>query len=154
MVPRECRTSFGVEPSAGPEVEKYSTPLMLRWIARCTSDCTRSEIEAKSNPVGAFISALPPMVDAWCAAAAPSRHRLVGEGVESLLHLANHCLPDRGRVVAFVGHSALLQIQSTSACHASSSLCHTTPLLRAGQQRAITAVSKAFCTASNRGIGS
>jgi hypothetical protein len=30
--------SFGVEPSVGPEVEKYSTPLMLCWIARWTSD--------------------------------------------------------------------------------------------------------------------
>ena len=48
-MPRLCSTSFGVEPSAGPEVEKYSTPLMLRWIARCTSDWTRSEIDAKSS---------------------------------------------------------------------------------------------------------
>jgi hypothetical protein len=29
---------------------KYSTPLMLRWIARCTSDWIRFEIDARSNP--------------------------------------------------------------------------------------------------------
>src|ERR1700736_3091554 len=67
MVPRTCRMSFGVDPSAGPDVEKYSTPLMLRWIARCTSDWMRSGIDARSRPAGldaglapglAFISAL------------------------------------------------------------------------------------------------
>src|SRR5262249_57770948 len=31
-------------------------------------------------------------------------HRLVGEGVESLLHLADHLLPQRERIAAFVGH--------------------------------------------------
>ena len=30
------------------------------------------------------------------------RHRLIGEGVEALLHLADHGLPDRGRIVALV----------------------------------------------------
>ena len=43
--------SFGVEPSDGPDEAIYSTPLMLRWIARCTSDCIRSgmisQIEAR-----------------------------------------------------------------------------------------------------------
>ena len=58
MVPRLCSTSFGVEPSAGPEVEKYSTPLMLRWIARCTSDWTRSGIDAKSS-VAAELMCVP-----------------------------------------------------------------------------------------------
>src|SRR5207237_10651253 len=32
------------------------------------------------------------------------RHRLVGEGIEPLLHLAEHVLPDRGRIVALVCH--------------------------------------------------
>ena len=44
--------SFGVEPSDGPDEEIYSTPLMLRWIARCTSDWIRSEIEARSRACG------------------------------------------------------------------------------------------------------
>ena len=35
-------------------------------------------------------------------------HQLVAEGVEPLLHLANHRLPYHGRVVALVGHVALL----------------------------------------------
>jgi hypothetical protein len=30
--------SFGVDPSDGPDAAIYSTPLMLRWIARYTSD--------------------------------------------------------------------------------------------------------------------
>ena len=47
--------SFGVEPSEGPDEAIYSTPLMLRWIARCTSDWIRSGIDAKSSPAGAFI---------------------------------------------------------------------------------------------------
>jgi hypothetical protein len=34
--------------------------LMLRWIARCTSDWIRSGIEARSNPPDALMSALPP----------------------------------------------------------------------------------------------
>ena len=49
MVPRLCSISFGVEPRAGPEVEKYSTPLMLCWIARCTSVWIRSGIDARSS---------------------------------------------------------------------------------------------------------
>ena len=32
------------------------------------------------------------------------RHRLIGEGVESLLHLADHVLPHRDRIVALVCH--------------------------------------------------
>ncbi len=54
--------SFGVDPSEGPDEAIYSTPLMLRWIARCTSDWIRSgissQIEARrrvhfcSPPVG------------------------------------------------------------------------------------------------------
>ncbi len=163
--------SFGVEPSDGPDEEKYSTPLMLRWIARCTSDWMRSGIDARSRPAGAFILALPseggrlvrggrgvpasrrprresrfiwlsialislswPSID--CSRSAmPTicarlgrfmlseiffhhlaelllrarsgsaglvhhlgefrrRHRLVGEGIESLLHFADHRLPD------------------------------------------------------------
>ena len=51
-VPRACRMSFGVEPSAGPEVEKYSTPLMLRWIARWTSDWIRSGMSGQINARG------------------------------------------------------------------------------------------------------
>ena len=41
--------SFGVEPSDGPDEAIYSTPLMLRWIARCTSDWIRSGIDARSS---------------------------------------------------------------------------------------------------------
>src|SRR4026209_2783932 len=79
MVPRTARMSFGVEPSDGPEEAMYSTPLMLRWIARCTSDWTRSEMEARSRPAaGAFIYVLPPMADAWCAAAARRPSRRLG----------------------------------------------------------------------------
>src|SRR5712672_1953000 len=50
--------SFGVEPSAGPEEAIYSTPLMLRWIARCTSDWIRSGIAARSRPADALMSVL------------------------------------------------------------------------------------------------
>src|SRR6478735_10643001 len=32
------------------------------------------------------------------------RHGLVGKGVEPLLHLPDHGLPDHGRIVALVGH--------------------------------------------------
>jgi len=31
-------------------------------------------------------------------------HRLIGEGVKSLLHLADHVLPQRDRIVALVCH--------------------------------------------------
>src|SRR6478736_5198689 len=58
IVPRTARMSFGVEPSEGPEEEIYSTPLMLRWIARCTSDWIRSGIDARSRPADALISAV------------------------------------------------------------------------------------------------
>src|ERR1700683_2306058 len=69
MVPRTARMSFGVDPSAGPDEAIYSTPLMLRWIARCTSDWIRSGIDVRSRPAGAFISALHRRTaDAWCAA--------------------------------------------------------------------------------------
>src|SRR5207253_7908340 len=74
MVPRTCRMSFGVDPSIGPEEAIYSTPLMLRWIARWTSDWIRSGIDARSRPAVMFISVLPRRtIDAWCAAAAASR---------------------------------------------------------------------------------
>ncbi len=43
-MPRTLKMSFGVEPSDGPDDEIYSTPLMLRWIARWTSDWIRSGI--------------------------------------------------------------------------------------------------------------
>ena len=75
-MPRTLRTSFGVEPSDGPDVEIYSTPLMLRWIARWTSDWIRSgivsQVEARGlRPALTFIFALRPRTaDAWCAAAA------------------------------------------------------------------------------------
>jgi len=46
-VPRLNSTSFGVDPSDGPDDAMYSTPLMLRWIARCTSDWIRSGIDGK-----------------------------------------------------------------------------------------------------------
>src|ERR1700682_4722317 len=75
MVPRTARMSFGVDPSDGPDEAIYSTPLMLRWIARCTSDWIRSGIDARSRPARlrpalAFIFALRPRTpDAWCAAA-------------------------------------------------------------------------------------
>ena len=52
--------SFGVEPSDGPDEAIYSTPLMLRWIARCTSDWIRSGNRARSRPAGAFIFVLRP----------------------------------------------------------------------------------------------
>src|SRR4249919_3024914 len=58
MVPRTARMSFGVEPSDGPDEAMYSTPLMLRWIARCTSDWIRSGIGAKSRAADALISVL------------------------------------------------------------------------------------------------
>src|ERR1700687_6222855 len=61
--------SFGVDPSDGPDEAIYSTPLMLRWIARCTSDWIRSGIDARSRPAAAFIFALRPRADAWSAAA-------------------------------------------------------------------------------------
>ena len=60
-------------PSPGPLEAMYSTPLMLRWIARCTSDWIRSGIDARSRPAGAFISALPPTADVWCAAVSARR---------------------------------------------------------------------------------
>src|SRR5436309_13084428 len=75
MVPRTARMSLGVEPSAGPDEAIYSTPLMLRWIARCTSDWIRAGMSARSRPAGAFIFALPPTVDVWCAAVATCRNR-------------------------------------------------------------------------------
>ena len=46
-MPRLSSMSFGVEPSDGPDEEMYSTPLMLRWIARCTSDWIRSGIDGQ-----------------------------------------------------------------------------------------------------------
>src|SRR4029077_9076125 len=55
MVPRTARMSFGVEPSEGPDEEMYSTPLMLRWIARCTSDWMRSGISVRSRAAGTVI---------------------------------------------------------------------------------------------------
>src|SRR6476660_9866091 len=58
MVPRTARMSFGVEPSEGPDEEIYSTPLILRWIARCTSDWIRSGMSAKSRPADALILVL------------------------------------------------------------------------------------------------
>src|SRR5258708_7001269 len=58
MVPRTARISFGVDPSDGPEEAIYSTPLILRWIARCTSDWIRSGIDARSGPAGALILVL------------------------------------------------------------------------------------------------
>src|SRR4030081_3816780 len=75
MVPRTARMSFGVDPSEGPDEEIYSTPLMLRWIARCTSDWIRSGISARSRPATlgpalAFIFApRPRTADVLCAAA-------------------------------------------------------------------------------------
>src|SRR5260370_863120 len=69
--------SFGVDPSDGPDEEIYSTPLMLRWIARCTSDWIRSGIDARSRPAGAFIFALFLRTSvAWHVAAAASRNSL------------------------------------------------------------------------------
>src|SRR5260370_34371321 len=69
MVPRTLRMSFGVDPSDGPEEAMYSTPLMLRWIARCTSDWLRSGIDARSRPAAAFILALRPRTaDVWSVA--------------------------------------------------------------------------------------
>src|SRR5450631_1374946 len=50
--------SFGVDPSEGPDEAIYSTPLMLRWIARCTSDWIRSGIEVRSRPADALMSVL------------------------------------------------------------------------------------------------
>src|SRR6478736_9913110 len=58
MVPRTCKMSFGVEPSEGPDKEMYSTPLMLRCIARCTSDWIRSGIDVRSRPADALIPVL------------------------------------------------------------------------------------------------
>src|SRR6516225_8809264 len=85
MVPRAASTSFGVDPSVGPEDEKYSTPLMLRWMARCTSAWIRSGIEARSSPAGAIIFALRMAIVAvvpagacYAAAVAPRRGHLTG----------------------------------------------------------------------------
>src|ERR1700737_3583435 len=174
--------SFGVDPSDGPDEAIYSTPLMLRWIARCTSDWIRSGISARSRAAGAFIFALRPQAADACGRGVPPsrisplrgagiimdlmqqgldlvqlpfdrlqplrhadhlrparqihadeiffheiaelllrarrgpadliddlaefrrRHRLIGEGIESLLHLADHVLPHRDRIVALVCH--------------------------------------------------
>src|ERR1700682_2653420 len=75
MVPRTARMSFGVDPSDGPEEAIYSTPLMLRWIARCTSDWIRSGIDARSRLASVSISALPPRtIEARYAAAAAGRN--------------------------------------------------------------------------------
>ena len=65
IVPRVERMSLGVEPSDGPDVEMYSTPLMLRWIARCTSDWIRSGIASTSRLAAMLMSILRP----WAAAA-------------------------------------------------------------------------------------
>src|SRR5262249_27850077 len=85
MVPRAARTSFGVDPSAGPEVEKYSTPLMLRGIARCTSDWIRSGIDARSTAAAlmsvlrrgmaglVLLAVFAGAAGAWCVAAAAYR---------------------------------------------------------------------------------
>src|ERR1700676_883439 len=64
MVPRTCKVSFGVEPSASPEEAIYSTPLMLRWIARCTSVSIRSGSAARSKAAVAFIVVLL-VIDDW-----------------------------------------------------------------------------------------
>src|SRR6202011_5231975 len=61
--PRTAKMSFGVDPSDGPEDAIYSTPLMLRWIARCTSDWIRSGIDARSRPAGALILVLLRAID-------------------------------------------------------------------------------------------
>jgi hypothetical protein len=49
---------FGVDPSEGPDEEIYSTPLMLRWIARYTSVWIRSVIDAGSSAADERISFL------------------------------------------------------------------------------------------------
>src|ERR1700704_3399546 len=68
--------SFGVEPSTGPEEAIYSTPLMLRWIARCTSDWIRSGIEVRSRPADALMSVLlPRTIDDRCLSIALHRRR-------------------------------------------------------------------------------
>src|SRR5260370_33774386 len=58
MVTRTCMVTFGGEPSAGAEEAIYSTPLMLRWIARCTSDWIRFGISVRSMPAGALMLVL------------------------------------------------------------------------------------------------
>src|SRR5882757_7322073 len=78
-------------------------------------------------------------------------HRLVGEGIESLLHLAHHRLPDHGRVVALVGHSALPPHQFR-ALAALPLVCTIRHRCRGSVNRAAAPASKAFCAASNRGI--
>src|SRR5882724_1050206 len=68
--------SFGVEPSTGPEEAIYSTPLMLRWIARCTSDWIRSGIQVRSRPADALMSVLlPRTIDDRCLSIALHRRR-------------------------------------------------------------------------------
>ena len=52
--------SFGVEPSDGPDETIYSTPLMLRWIARCTSDWIRSGIDCQIQARGGVHFGSPP----------------------------------------------------------------------------------------------
>src|SRR5258705_242341 len=76
MVPRTCRISFGVDPSDGPDEAIYSTPLMLRWIARCTSDWIRSGIEVRSRPADALMSVLLlGTIDDWRLSIAVFRRR-------------------------------------------------------------------------------
>src|SRR6202012_5626780 len=67
------------------------------------------------------------------------RHRLMGEGVKTLFHLADHGLPDRDRIVALVGHRRPPAIIARG--FSSPLTGHTTPLRLAGQQRARRAVS-------------
>src|ERR1700753_3227990 len=227
-------TSFGVEPSVGPEVEKYSTPLMLRWIARWTSDWIRSGMDARSRPAAALIFAPRLMAGRLPVAAVRlgrgrrggvsvfrsprvhllqhdldlaelvldvlqslghadhlgaarqvhveeiflheiaelllragggaaglihrlgklrRRHGAVGEGVEPLLHLADHGLPQCNGIAALVSHRFPPQPRGVSALL----FRHTTPLRRDGQ-RLSTRTGRysvpqiSFCAATNRAI--
>ena len=41
--------SFGVDPSDGPDDAIYSTPLMLRWIARCGLNPVRDRLKIQAR---------------------------------------------------------------------------------------------------------
>src|SRR5258708_36800266 len=57
-------------------------------------------------------------------------HRTIGEGVESLLHLADHGLPDRNGIVALVCHGALHRATTAFLRSACFSPYHTVAMAR------------------------
>src|SRR5438309_5681877 len=82
------------------------------------------------------------------------RNRLIREGVESLLHLADHGLPQHDRVVAFVGHrrppaSITGLVPRRLPSYDTVAAGRSTARRPFGRQRRR---QKIFCVAGNRGI--